>query len=403
MKKDEERLSPRASRRLIYLLTVLVSVVFLYAGNRLAAAGGGYLPSLTDGGLLRARVTAVTGRETFETEGIVAGQTVQNLTIRFTARLDGGGTVSAQQVIDGYSSVQLQEVRPGDRITLYPNPDPATAAEAPYVIDDYLRVDGMLAFCAVFLVLLLIFGRMKGFNTVVSLLLTCGAVFAVFLPLVLGGFNIYASAVAICIYVTVSTLLIVNGPGKKTLVAVAGCSAGILFAGVLTLVMSAVMRLSGMASQEAIYLADLATRNPVDLKAVVFAAILIGAMGAIMDVAMSLASALWELREKAAAPSFGMLMKSGMNIGRDMMSTMANTLVLAYIGSSLATVLLLTAYSASVEGLLNREMIVTEVLQAVIGSMAILVTIPLTSLAASAVYMRGAAPSRRTDEDGEKE
>lgn len=50
MKKDEERLSPRASRRLIYLLTVLVSVVFLYAGNRLAAAGGGYLPSLTDGG-----------------------------------------------------------------------------------------------------------------------------------------------------------------------------------------------------------------------------------------------------------------------------------------------------------------------------------------------------------------
>ena len=86
-----------------------------------------------------------------------------------------------------------------------------------------------------------------------------------------------------------------------------------------------------------------------------------------------------------------------------MMSTMANTLVLAYIGSSLATVLLLTAYSASVEGLLNREMIVTEVLQAVIGSMAILVTIPLTSLAASAVYMRGAAPSRRTDKDGEKE
>ena len=178
------------------------------------------------------------------------------------------------------------------------------------------------------------------------------------------------------------------------------CSAGILFAGVLTLVLSAAMRLSGMASQEAIYLADLATRNPVDLKAVVFAAILIGAMGAIMDVAMSLASALWELREKAAAPSFRMLMKSGMNIGRDMMSTMANTLVLAYIGSSLATVLLLTAYSASVEGLLNREMIVTEVLQAVIGSMAILVTIPLTSLAASAVYMRGVKAIKK--EDGEE-
>ena len=89
--KKEERLSPRATRRLVYLLTVLFSVVFLYAGNQLAAAGGGYLPSLTGRELLRARVTAVTGREISETEGIVEGQTVQNVTIRFTASVDGGG------------------------------------------------------------------------------------------------------------------------------------------------------------------------------------------------------------------------------------------------------------------------------------------------------------------------
>ena len=90
-----------------------------------------------------------------------------------------------------------------------------------------------------------------------------------------------------------------------------------------------------------------------------------------------------------------MLMKSGMNIGRDMMSTMANTLVLAYIGSSLSTVLLLVAYASSLEGLFNREMIITEVLQAVIGSMAILLAIPLTSLIASALYTRSprAAPA----------
>ncbi len=388
MKSQSEQVSPKTARAVLYVLTVLLSVAFLYAGNRLAAAGGGVLPPLTGADFLPATVQTITSREVSELPGLAEGQTVQQVTLRFIAKQKDGTTVAAQQVIDGYSTVHLEEVRVGNRVLLYPNPDPATTAAAPYVLDDYQRAGGTLAVCAVFCVLLLVFGRMKGLHTLVSLLLTFGAVFLVFLPLVLGGYNIYLSAIAVCIYVIVSTLLLVNGANAKTLVAIAGCSAGVLFAGLLTVLLSATLRLSGMASQEAIYLADLGTRNPVDLKAIVFAGILIGAVGAVMDVAMSLASALWELRETAAAPSFGMLLKSGMNIGRDMMSTMANTLVLAYIGSSLSTVLLLVAYASSLDGLFNREMIITEVLQAVIGSMAILLAIPLTSLIASAVYTR---------------
>ncbi len=393
MKTQSEQVSPKTARAVLYVLTVLLSVAFLYAGNRLAAAGGGVLPPLTGADFLPATVQTITSREVSELPGLAEGQTVQQVTLRFIAKQKDGTTVAAQQVIDGYSTVHLEEVRVGNRVLLYPNPDPATTAAAPYVLDDYQRAGGTLAVCAVFCVLLLVFGRMKGLHTLVSLLLTFGAVFLVFLPLVLGGYNIYLSAIAVCIYVIVSTLLLVNGANAKTLVAIAGCSAGVLFAGLLTVLLSATLRLTGMASQEAIYLADLGTRNPVDLKAIVFAGILIGAVGAVMDVAMSLASALWELRETAAAPSFGMLLKSGMNIGRDMMSTMANTLVLAYIGSSLSTVLLLVAYASSLDGLFNREMIITEVLQAVIGSMAILLAIPLTSLIASAVYTRRRHPA----------
>lgn len=395
-KSQSEQVSPKTARAVLYVLTVLLSVAFLYAGNRLAAAGGGVLPPLTGADFLPATVQTITSREVSELPGLADGQTVQQVILRFTAKQKNGTTVAAQQVIDGYSTVHLDEVRVGNRVLLYPNPDPATTAAAPYVLDDYQRAGGTLAVCVVFCVLLLIFGRMKGLHTLISLLLTIGAVFLVFLPLVLGGYNIYLSAIAVCIYVIISTLLLVNGANAKTLVAIAGCSAGVLFAGLLTVLLSATLRLSGMASQEAIYLADLGTRNPVDLKGIVFAGILIGAVGAVMDVAMSLASALWELRERAAAPTFGMLMKSGMNIGRDMMSTMANTLVLAYIGSSLSTVLLLVAYASSLDGLFNREMIITEVLQAVIGSMAILLAIPLTSFVASAVYTRRHQPPKTT-------
>ncbi len=375
---NTDRLSPRASRALVALLTLLFSAVFLWSGNRIAAAGGGALPPLTDDGFLRAEVVEILSSE--EENGI--------LELQFSAQLEGGEQVTAIQQANTASAVELPPVKPGDRITLYPNPDPATADSVPYRLDDYLRVDGVLVLVGVFLLGLILLGRGKGMRTVVSLALTCAAVFWVFLPLVLGGFNVYLAAIVVCLYVTVATLLLVGGPDRKTLVAMAGCIGGVLLSGLLTVVVSRLLHLTGMADQDAIYLADLTTRNPLDLEGIVFAGVLIGAVGAIMDVAMSLASALWELRCEAAAPTARLLARSGMTIGRDMMGTMANTLVLAYIGSSLSTVLLLVAYATSAEVLLNREMIATELLRAVVGSLAILITIPLTSLLAAWIYTR---------------
>ena len=105
-----------------------------------------------------------------------------------------------------------------------------------------------------------------------------------------------------------------------------------------------------------------------------------------MDVSMSIASALNELAENMDRPSFSQIIKSGFEIGRDMMGTMSNTLVLAYIGGSLSMTLLLIAYSNSTLALLNREMIVVEILQALVGSIGLLLTIPLTTLVCSFVY-----------------
>ena len=82
------------------------------------------------------------------------------------------------------------------------------------------------------------------------------------------------------------------------------------------------------------------------------------------------------------------ILRSGMTIGRDMMGTMSNTLILAYIGSSLSVTLLLVAYSSSIMALLNREMIVVEILQALVGSMGMTLTIPLTSFICAIVYCK---------------
>ena len=140
----------------------------------------------------------------------------------------------------------------------------------------------------------------------------------VFIPSILSGKNIYLSSIIVCIYTIIMTYLIVNGINKKTLAATLGCFGGIVVSGILTIIMDKILELTGYVDEESIYLTYISTETPIDLKAIIFAAILIGAIGAIMDVSMSISSSLWEVKEKSSS-SFNALFKSGMNIGRDVM------------------------------------------------------------------------------------
>ena len=187
-----------------------------------------------------------------------------------------------------------------------------------------------------------------------------------------------------CAFITLSTIILVYGCSKKTIATSFGCIGGVLVAGILTLIMNSVLNLTGFVDENAIYLEQL--NSAIDLKAIIFAGILIGALGAIMDVSIDIASSLNEVSSNAEKLEFKDIMKSGLNIGKDIMGTMTNTLILAYIGSSLSTVLLLTASSHSISYLFNLEMIAVEILQAIVGSIGILTTIPLTSLIAASLY-----------------
>jgi len=157
--------------------------------------------------------------------------------------------------------------------------------------------------------------------------------------------------------------------------------------------MDRVLFLTGILDEHSRFLMFLPIEGTINLRAIVFAGIIIGAMGAIMDVAMSISSAMWEIKESAGRIKFEALLRSGMNIGRDIFGTMANTLILAYIGTSLSVILILLVYTDSLTSLLNMEMIVVEILQALTGSLGILFTIPLTSLFCSTIYLRDTTKS----------
>ena len=159
-------------------------------------------------------------------------------------------------------------------------------------------------------------------------------------------------------------------------------------AGILTVIMDQSMMLTGVLDENSVILHGLKPENPLDLRAIIFASIIIGAVGAIMDVSISIAAALAELKEKVPDIGFKELLQSGMTISRDIMGTMANTLILAYIGGFMSGVLLMVAYNSSMLDLFNREMIVVECLQSLVGSLGILMTLPFTSLIC-AVLFRG--------------
>jgi len=294
-----------------------------------------------------------------------------------------GEAVSATQSFTGLAQDSLREVEPGDSILLIGFGDE-------WFFNGFYRAGRLLALAALFALCVLIFGRRKGFNTLLSLGLTCAAVFAVFIPSILSGKNIFAMALLVCAYTTVATLLIVIGFNRKSLAAALGCLSGIAATGAIAAVMDRALFLTGVVDEHSRFLMFLPVEGTINLRAIVFAGIVIGAMGAILDVATSISSALWEIKERAGAIGFDDLMKSGMTIGRDIFGTMANTLILAYIGASLSVILILLVYTDSLATLMNMEMIVVEILQALAGSFGILLTMPLTSLFCATIFLRAA-------------
>lgn len=371
-----KRRNPHTKTILVQVLTILFSILYVVVARNIAMQGypNWEEPDTTS---YRGKVEAVLSQEIIN-DG-------QELFLSVKA-LDGpykGSLVTVRQTIyENYYPVQ-EMAKKGDKILFYGDKN---REDSDWLMLEYVRSDGILVLGIIFALAVLVFGRWKGFNALVALVFTCLAVFMVFIPSVLSGQNIYAWSIVTCLFTIVTTMLLICGWSRKSFAAGAGCFAGVAMAGILTVIMDLILGLTGMTTEDSLYLQMIEVAEPINLRAIVFAAIIIGAMGAIMDVAMDIASALHEIRSTTPDADGKVLIRSGMNIGRDILGTMTNTLVLAYIGSSLSTTLLLVAYNVEMIQLFNMEMIVVELLQAIVGSFGMLLAIPLTSFICAVIY-----------------
>ncbi|MCI7300891.1 MAG: YibE/F family protein [Clostridiales Family XIII bacterium] len=364
------------------LIVCVLSLLFIMIGNRTC----GYIP----GGAGETDVESAKVIKLVDIrEEIIEG--LQNTVIVFQAEMltgdKKGQVLEMEQIINDVTIDKPNPVEVKDRI-LVSNTDlmgnATEDAQWYYLQQD--RIPGMLCLAAIFLILLLIIGKLKGLTTIISLAFTGAAVFCVYIPAILSGKDVYLTTIIITIYIIFSSLILLNGFNKKTLCAIVGNIGGILATGVLAFVVNYALKITGMVNEDYVFLAAIGDDSSIDLRAIVWSGIMIGSLGAIMDVSMSIASAMQELAVEMKDRTFKRMVSSGMNIGRDAIGTMTITLILAYAGSSIASILLFTLNNRNLLILMNFEMIVVEVIQAIVGSLGILLAVPITVLFAGATF-----------------
>ncbi len=239
-----------------------------------------------------------------------------------------------------------------------------------------------------FFALLIYFGGKKGLDSILALLFTTVVFVFILLPLIFNGFDIIITSTLCAILSLVVSFLLVGGFEKKTVIAILGTFCGITVAGLVSYIFGALTNISGVNLDKGTQLVYVALDYDIKIKGIMYASILIASLGAVMDVAMSISSSMKEIYTLNPKIDFNSLFKAGMNIGKDIMGTMANTLILAFMGGSLSLMLLLYGYNMTYTQLINIPFISVEIVQGIAGSIGIVLTVPFTAFVASWLYVR---------------
>lgn len=250
----------------------------------------------------------------------------------------------------------------------------------------------IVIFAALYLVVLCLVGGKQGVKGALGLIFTFLCILYVYLPLVYKGWSPFWVSVLVCVITTTVTLYLIGGPTKKTLIATGGTVAGVIIAGISASLFSLASGITGWNVSDIESLLTLSNTSGVQVGGLLFSGLLISSLGAVMDVAMSICSAIGELYTHDPSLSRRALFRAGMHVGRDMMGTDSNTLILAFAGGSISMLVLNYAYDLPLLQVLNSNNIGIAVMQGLSGSFGIVLAVPVTVLLAVLLYPHGKQP-----------
>lgn len=261
-----------------------------------------------------------------------------------------------------------------------------------YTLYQYDRSVGLGVAVAIFLLLMLLVGGEKGFYATLALAFSLVFLLKITVPVIYSGGSPILAGLAMVLVSTAVTVFLIYGLSPRGVLGIGVVLAGEFVACGLFLLFSLLLHLSGFKSSDAENLLVAAQNTGLNISTVLFAATMIASLGAVMDVAVSLLSALWEVRLADPDITGRGLWRAGLRMGRDMIGTMSNTLIFAFAGGSLTTLLVLMTYGTDPVQLLHSDYIALELAHGLCGTCAVILTVPLASLVSAAVYPKWRTP-----------
>ncbi len=301
---------------------------------------------------------------------------------RLLLRVERGSLAGEEiEVEEGTVNVISQErlFRPGDRVylerTTGPNGDR-------FYISDFVRTGPLVWIVALFIGLVVLVGRGRGVRALSGTLCSLLVVFLFILPQVVAGRDpVLISIVGSAALLAVSTYL-TYGWNLKAHAAMLGMVLSLVLTGVLAYLFVAWTRLTGLSVEESSYLV-MELGADLNFSGLVLGGIIIGSLGVLDDICVGQASAVFEMANVNRELNWRQLFRSSLNIGRDHIAAMVNTLLLAYVGASLPLMLVFTIYQEPLWRRINREPIAEEIVRTLAGSMGLVLAVPITGLIAS--------------------
>ena len=245
---------------------------------------------------------------------------------------------------------------------------------------EYNRIMALVIVVLLFVAATVFVGGKTGAKSLVGLAITVMCLFWVLIPMLMKGAPTLLAVFLVCAFVAIVSFVILGGVSKKIVCACLATICGVAIALVFGLVAQSTARIDGMRMVDVEPLLQLRqTGTPIGLKYLLVGGIIISALGAVMDVAMSIASALSEIHEVDPKLGAKELFRSGMNIGRDMVGTMTNTLILAFIGSSFVVVIYLYSIGLQPYQLFSSAYMTAEVISGIASSIGVILSVPITA------------------------
>lgn len=365
-------------KKVILILLFLSSFVF---GNDLKNLKEFYKEEVTDRGytIVKGKIIDIPYDDTSEKRDIPIESDIryQHIKVKLLSGDFKGNTYTLRNTIDQINPYKLI-LKKGENILLYQYEDDGKLTGLK--IFERSKENSLYFLIGIFILSMILIGGLKGFKAFITLFLTVVVVICFLVPLLLKGYSPIPITIVSVAIITVLTLFIVSGINRKTWAGIIGTVLGTLIAGVLAMGVSNYTGLIGMGSEDMQALVYGSNGHFLDYRGILFSGVIIGALGAVMDVAISIASSMWEIEEINPDITNKQLIKSGMNIGKDIMGAMSNTLILAYVGSSLSLIMVFASFKLSFSEIINLDIVATEIIRSIAGSIGLILSIPATVL-----------------------